>query len=146
MLNSSLSSLTSYKCKKDKASLLCKKDKDTSWYPSNPSADPQTENINTKDSQLRRLHMKRGKKSIFPSPTSSSLSRRFWSLQYFTESQSSWGRKGPMEMLQSNFHPQPQQQLEQVAQGCGQLDFKTSLWMETLHLKRHVTGFDQNHY
>lgn len=29
-----------------------------------------------------------------------------------------------MEILQSNLHPQPQEQLEQVAQGCGQLDFK----------------------
>lgn len=29
-----------------------------------------------------------------------------------------------MEILQSNLHPQPQEQLEQVAQGCGQLDLK----------------------
>lgn len=29
-----------------------------------------------------------------------------------------------MEILQSNLHPQPQDQLEQVAQGCGQLGFK----------------------
>lgn len=29
-----------------------------------------------------------------------------------------------MEILQSNLHPQPQEQLEQVSQGCGQLGFK----------------------
>lgn len=29
-----------------------------------------------------------------------------------------------MEILQSNLHPQPQEQLEQVAQGCGQVGFK----------------------
>lgn len=50
-----------------------------------------------------------------------------------------------MVILQLKLHTQPQEQLEQVAQGCGQLGFKClNGWR--LHLKRHVTGFDQKCY